>query len=167
MKSPGPASATNSSRSPQRIRARPADDVDDALDRRRGDARPVFASGSMSTVPAHSFSAPARAAVIAAARLIPGVCGVFGSSSSRAHDPHAVQAPVACGLSWPRPDSRDRPSDAGVSRGPEELGGPERVARTLGNMEGEIGYVPGFRRAHGRGVALPRGSSPPRPRPPR
>ena len=42
---------------------------------------PVFASGSMSTVPAQSFSAPARAVVIAAARLIPGVCGVFGSSS--------------------------------------------------------------------------------------
>src|SRR5918998_2538637 len=42
---------------------------------------PVFASGSMTTVPAHSFSAPACAVVIAAARLIPGVCGVLGSSS--------------------------------------------------------------------------------------
>jgi hypothetical protein len=30
---------------------------------------------------AHSFSAPARAVVIAAARLMPGVCGVFASSS--------------------------------------------------------------------------------------
>src|SRR5687767_13849985 len=43
---------------------------------------PVFAFGWMTTVPAHSFSAPARAVVIAAARLMPGVCGVLGSSSS-------------------------------------------------------------------------------------
>src|SRR3954467_6278281 len=42
---------------------------------------PVLASGSMSTVPAHSFSAPARAEVIAAARVMPGGCGVFGASS--------------------------------------------------------------------------------------
>src|ERR1700720_3763177 len=35
----------------------------------------------MTTVPAHSFSAPARAAVIAAARFMPGVCGVLTSSS--------------------------------------------------------------------------------------
>src|SRR5689334_17747213 len=35
----------------------------------------------MSTVPAQSFSAPARAVVIAAARVMPGVCGVFVSSS--------------------------------------------------------------------------------------
>src|SRR4051794_23998033 len=41
---------------------------------------PVRASGSMATVPAHSLSAPARAAVIAAARLMPGVCGVLTSS---------------------------------------------------------------------------------------
>lgn len=37
---------------------------------------------------------------------------------------------------------------------PKALGGPERVTRTLGNMEANIGYVPGFRRAHGRGVAF-------------
>src|ERR1700730_5157904 len=36
----------------------------------------------MTTVPAHNFSAPARAAVMAAARFIPGVCGVLTSSSS-------------------------------------------------------------------------------------
>src|SRR3954468_10755724 len=42
---------------------------------------PVFASGSMTTVPAHSFSAPARAVSIAAMRIMPGVCGVLGSSS--------------------------------------------------------------------------------------
>ena len=37
---------------------------------------------------------------------------------------------------------------------PKALGGPERVERTLGNMEANIGYVPGHRRAHGRGVAF-------------
>src|SRR3954466_14767561 len=42
---------------------------------------PVFASGSMKTVPAPNFSAPARAVSIAAIRVMPGVCGVFGSSS--------------------------------------------------------------------------------------
>src|SRR5437016_10229639 len=35
----------------------------------------------MTTVPAQSFSAPARALVIAAARFIPGVCAVLTSSS--------------------------------------------------------------------------------------
>src|SRR5450755_4685020 len=43
---------------------------------------PVLASGSMITVPAHSFSAPVRAVVTAAARVMPGVCGVLMSSSS-------------------------------------------------------------------------------------
>src|SRR5437660_3235195 len=42
---------------------------------------PVFALGWMVTVPAHSFCAPARAESMAAARDIPGVCAVFGSSS--------------------------------------------------------------------------------------
>ena len=42
---------------------------------------PVFAFGWITTVPAHSFSAPVRAWVIAAARFIPGVCGVLMSSS--------------------------------------------------------------------------------------
>src|SRR5712691_6093809 len=42
---------------------------------------PVFALGWMTTVPAHSFSAPARACVIAAARFMPGVCAVLTSSS--------------------------------------------------------------------------------------
>lgn len=40
---------------------------------------------------------------------------------------------------------------------PKAFGGPERVERTLANMQANIGYVPGFRRAHGRGVAF-RGS---------
>src|SRR5690242_10000817 len=34
----------------------------------------------MTTVPAHSFSAPIRAWLIAAARVMPGVCAVFKSS---------------------------------------------------------------------------------------
>ena len=37
---------------------------------------------------------------------------------------------------------------------PKTLGGPERVERTLRNMEANIGYVPGFRRAHARGIAF-------------
>ena len=41
-----------------------------------------------------------------------------------------------------------------MSQDPKALGGPERVKRTLGNMEANIGYVPGFRRAHGRGIAF-------------
>ena len=41
-----------------------------------------------------------------------------------------------------------------MSNTPADLGGPKRVARTLHNMEQNIGFVPGFRRAHGRGVAL-------------
>ena len=41
-----------------------------------------------------------------------------------------------------------------VTVDPKSLGGPERVKKTLGNMEANIGYVPGFRRAHGRGVAF-------------
>lgn len=41
-----------------------------------------------------------------------------------------------------------------MSPTPQELGGPERVERTLNNMERNVGYVPGYRRAHARGVAL-------------
>ncbi len=41
-----------------------------------------------------------------------------------------------------------------MSKNPAELGGPQRVERTLANMQQNIGFVPGFRRAHGRGVAL-------------
>src|SRR5712671_4771499 len=42
---------------------------------------PVLALGWMVTVPAHSLRAPARAWSMAAARDMPGVCAVFGSSS--------------------------------------------------------------------------------------
>ncbi len=41
-----------------------------------------------------------------------------------------------------------------MSEDPQALGGPERVQRTLANMERNIGYVPGYRRAHARGVAF-------------
>jgi catalase len=44
-----------------------------------------------------------------------------------------------------------------VTVDPRSLGGPERVTRTLRNMQDNVGYVPGFRRAHARGVAF-RGS---------
>src|ERR1700704_1911888 len=43
---------------------------------------PVFALGWMTTVPAQSFSAPARAWVMAAARFMPGVWAGLMSSSS-------------------------------------------------------------------------------------
>jgi catalase len=36
----------------------------------------------------------------------------------------------------------------------EREGGPERVDRVLFNMEKYLGYVPGFRRAHARGVSF-------------
>src|ERR687898_2307100 len=57
----------------------------------------------MTTVPAHSFSAPARAAVIAAARFIPGVWGVFTSSSS------------ACTTRTPRRRQSARPPSAVIA----------------------------------------------------
>ncbi len=37
---------------------------------------------------------------------------------------------------------------------PAQLGGPDRADRLMGLMERNLGFVPGFRRAHGRGVAL-------------
>ncbi len=41
-----------------------------------------------------------------------------------------------------------------MSQNPEQLGGPQRVTRVLGAMEHHLGGVPGFRRAHARGVAF-------------
>ena len=41
---------------------------------------PVFALAWILTVPAQIFWAPTRAKLMAAARSMPGVCGVFGSS---------------------------------------------------------------------------------------
>jgi hypothetical protein len=41
-----------------------------------------YAIGSTTTVPAHSLLAPVRACVIAAALVIPGVCGVFEPRSA-------------------------------------------------------------------------------------
>ena len=107
----------------------------------------------MTTVPAHSFSAPARAVVIAAARLMPGRLRRVGVKLAGAHDAHAVKAPVrdpSCGYRVGPAAIRIAP----VTVDPKSLGGPERVERTLGNMEANIGYVPGHRRAHGRGIAF-------------
>ena len=53
-----------------------------------------FRVGWIVTVPAHSFCAPAVAVVIAAARFMPGVCGVLVSSSRRVDDPDAVVLPA-------------------------------------------------------------------------
>src|ERR1700722_110372 len=48
----------------------------------------------MTTVPAHNFSAPARAWVMAAARFMPGVWAVLMSSSlARTTHPEAVEPP--------------------------------------------------------------------------
>ncbi|MDP2711781.1 MAG: catalase family peroxidase [Solirubrobacteraceae bacterium] len=41
-----------------------------------------------------------------------------------------------------------------MSRHPDEHGGPERVERLLHNMETYIARVPGFRRAHARGIGV-------------
>lgn len=41
-----------------------------------------------------------------------------------------------------------------MAKNPQDLGGPQRVKDTLHNMEQNIGYVPGFRRAHARAVAF-------------
>ena len=54
-----------------------------------------------------------------------------------------------------------------MSQDPHELGGPERVERTLSNMQANIGYVPGFRRAHARGIAFSGHVHGDAPRPPR
>jgi catalase len=37
---------------------------------------------------------------------------------------------------------------------PVALGGAARAERLMGLMERNIGYVPGFRRAHARGIGL-------------
>lgn len=41
-----------------------------------------------------------------------------------------------------------------MTRDPHEHGGPERVERLLHNMQTYIAHVPGFRRAHARGIGL-------------
>jgi hypothetical protein len=60
----------------------------------------------MTTVPAHSFSAPVRAFEIAAALVIPSVCGVLVSNSSACttRTPFMRQSVV---LIVPSPESPD------------------------------------------------------------
>src|SRR6266446_4773732 len=81
MKSPGLASATYSRCSPQRIRARPLSTYM-TLSSAPWWCAPVLALAWIWTVPAQIFCAPTRAKLIAAARFIPGVCGVLVSSWS-------------------------------------------------------------------------------------
>src|SRR6516162_9572383 len=86
----------------------------------------------MWTVPAHSFCAPTRANVMAALRSIPGVWGVFGSSSvpGMTRTPSSFQRsslamgirPLTCRLKAAR-----RSPDAG--RGLEQKPDHERVVR--------------------------------------
>src|SRR6516164_2254856 len=101
MKSPGPASSTYSSFSPQRNRARPFT-MYSTVSSSPWWWAPVLASGSTTTVPAHSFCAPAVAWVMAAARVMPGVCGVFVSNSPARtiRMPWAFQSISPCYQTW-------------------------------------------------------------------
>src|SRR6516164_909226 len=86
----------------------------------------------MWTVPAHSFCAPTRAKVMAALRSMPGVWGVFGSSSvpGITRTPSCFQrSSVAMGIRLLscRLKAARRRHEAG--RGSEQKPGPERVVR--------------------------------------
>src|SRR5882672_5482106 len=89
---------------------------------------PVLALGWITTVPAQSFSAPARAWVIAAARFMPGVCAVLMSSSFERSEEHTSELQSHRDLhSFPTRRSSDlhRP-------GPEFLGASARVGDRRG-----------------------------------
>src|SRR5881628_2131399 len=97
---------------------------------------PVFALGWIVTVPAQSFRAPARAKSIAAARLMPGVWGVFGSSSCArtTRTPPCFQSwliapPNRLALRFVVPAGEDRARLAELYQdvGPLALGAPARV----------------------------------------
>src|ERR1700722_8539959 len=100
MKSPGPASAVNSSFSPHRMRARPLT-TKITLSRSPWWWAPVLALGWITTVPAQIFSAPARAWLIAVARDMPGVWAVLGSRESpgTTFTPWVFQS-IASGAEW-------------------------------------------------------------------
>src|SRR4051794_9456186 len=89
----------------------------------------------MTTVPAHSFSAPARAVSIAAMRVMPGVWGVLGSSSPAwtTRTPWERQS-GALNASPLVPDA-DRRQRARHAR-PRDLLGPDR--EQLGNARGGL-----------------------------
>ena len=93
MKSPGPASAMNSSRSPQRIRARPLDDVDHALELAVVMRAGLRVGVDVDRAGPQLLRAGARG-VDRRRAVMPGVCGVFGSSSPGMHDADAVGAPI-------------------------------------------------------------------------
>src|SRR3954465_9262460 len=78
---------------------------------------PVLAFGWITTVPAQSFSAPVRARVMAAARFMPGVCGVLMSSSldltTRTPSNFHFGLPACMSLLWLRAEPRLRPIGRG------------------------------------------------------
>lgn len=92
-KSPASASSLNCNPSPHRIRTRPFTTYR-TVSNCPWWWGPVFAPGWTTMVPAHDVDAPAFAWVIAAARLIPEVCGVFMSRSLAVYDFDFVLAPV-------------------------------------------------------------------------
>src|SRR5882672_3494473 len=106
---------------------------------------PVFAFGWITTVPAQSFSAPARAWVIAAARFMPGVCAVLTSSSfaCTTRTPECFHLDSAMGgLSRnPRGSGEGEEIEKGVAHDqrPEPAVSHERIAleQPVGGMERE------------------------------
>src|SRR3954464_8101153 len=85
------------------------------------------------TVPAQSFSAPARAAVIAAARFMPGDCGVFTSSSSACttRTPRSRQADPARSRLMPARPLAESPYEEYAAVHVEASGGAAIAVRPL------------------------------------
>jgi len=96
MKSPGPASAVNSSRSPSAARLAPHH-VDHALERTMM-MRAGLRIGLDRDRAGQSSGRPTRARLIAALRSMPGVCaGCSGRRMARNHA-HAIRASISVGL---------------------------------------------------------------------
>src|ERR671918_1894863 len=94
---------------------------------------PVLALGCTETVPAQSLLAPALAKSIAAARVMPGVCGVLKSSSDALtmRTPCVRQSGLSAGSVIPTsnlvPQSR-RPFAPPLSRRLEQLAADQHAA---------------------------------------
>src|SRR3954452_6871770 len=97
----------------------------------------------MSTVPAQIFSAAALAAEIAALRLIPGVCGVSGSSSSprTTRTPVRRQSPLFASPVMSRPPARLYPRTGPFGGADHELRSVEESQRPLRSGCHLPGYV--------------------------
>src|SRR5215208_3726370 len=115
----------------------------------------------MTTVPAQSFSAPARAAVIAAARVIPAVWGVFVSRSPACttRTPCCRQSsPPPSGVfdSWSDPASTQEVSSSGPRHALKrrEAARSNRGERPVGALHGD----PRSSGAGGRGRVVARGA---------